>query len=82
MVPPNAKAVEVDPNAGLAGVSKVAAVVAVAGPKLKGAGLELDVAVDGAPLPKLKAFVGAAEEPNVDCAAGASNDGFPNTKVD
>lgn len=83
MVPPKAKPVELAPNAGLAGVPKVVAVVAAAAaPKVKGAGVGLEAGVDDVPLPKVKGFGGAAEDPKVDCAAGASNDGFPNTKLD
>lgn len=84
VVPPKAKPVELVPNAGLAGVPKVVAVVATAAPKLKGAGVGLEAGVDDAPLPKVKGFGGAAEEPKVDCncAAGASKDDFPNAKVD
>lgn len=87
MVP---KAKPVAPKAGLTGVPKLGAAVVVAvlaaAPKLKGAGAEEAVAagVDEAPpVPKVKeAFGGAAEEPKVDCVAGASNAGFPKGKVD
>lgn len=87
MVPPNAKPVELAPNAGLAGVPKVLAVVAAAAPKVNGAGAGagagLEAGVDDAPPPpKVKGFGGAADEPKVDAAAGASNAGFPKVKVD
>lgn len=87
MVPPKAKPVELAPNAGLAGVPKVLAVVAAVAPKVNGAGAGagagLEAGVDDAPLPpKVKGFGGAAEEPKVDGAAGASNADFPKVKVD
>lgn len=83
VVPPKAKPVELAPNVGLAGVPKVVAVVAAFAPKVKGAGAGLEAGVDDAPPPpKVNGFGGAAEEPKVDCAAGASNAGFPKAKVD
>lgn len=83
MVPPKPKPVEPAPNAGLAGVPKVVAVVAAAAPKAKGGGAGWEAGVDEAPpLPKVNGFGGAAEEPKVDCAPAASNDGFPKGKVD
>lgn len=82
-MPPKAKPVALPPNAGLAGVPKVVAVVAAVAPKVKGAGAGLVAGVDDAPpAPKEKGFGGAAEEPKVDCAAGASNADFPNANVD
>lgn len=80
-VPPKAKPVDVAPNAGLAGVPKVVAVEAATVPKLNGAGVGLVAGVDEAPLVNAKGFDGAAEEPKVESAAGASNDDFPNPKV-
>lgn len=83
MVAPNAKPVELAPNAGLAGVPKVLAVVAAAAPNVNGAGAGLEAGVvEAPPPPKVKGFGGAAEEPKVDGAAGASNADFPKAKVD
>lgn len=80
---PKGKPVELAPNAGLAGVAKLDAVVAAAAPKGKGGGAGLAAGVDDAPtLPKVKCFGGAAEELKVGCTAGASNDDFPKVKVD
>lgn len=69
-MPPNAKPVELAPNAGLAVLPKLEVVVTAAVPKAKGAGagagLEAGVA-DAPPTPKVKGFgAGAADEPNVD----------------
>lgn len=88
VVPPKAKPVEVAPNAGLAGVPKVVAVVAPVDPKGKGVGPAVegagfDAGVDDAlPFPKVKGFGAAGAEPKVDCGAGASNAVFPKVNVD
>ncbi len=72
MEPPKAKPVELAPNAGLAGVPKLVAVVTAAAPNGKGGGAGLEAgAADAALPPKVKGFGAAAEEPKVDCAAGA-----------
>lgn len=72
MVPPKAKPAEVAPNAGLAGVAKLVAVVTATVPKGKGGGAGLEAGVDDTPLfPKVNGFGVAAEEPKVDCTAGA-----------
>lgn len=72
-MPPKAKPVELAPKAGLVGVPKLEAVVTAAAPKGKGGGVGFEAGVDDAPLPpKVNGFGGsAAEEPNVDCTAGA-----------
>lgn len=65
-MPPKAKPVVLGPNVGLAGVPKVAAVVAGVVPKVKGAVVGLEAGVDDAPLlPKGNGFGAAAEEPKV-----------------
>lgn len=81
-MPTKAKAVELAPKGGFAGVPKVVAVVAAAAPKGKGAGVGFEGGVDDAPPPKVNGFGVAVEEPKVGCAADASNKGFPNMKVD
>lgn len=82
-MPPKAKPAVLAPNAGLAGVPKVAAVVVGVAPKLKGAGAGLEAGVDDVPLPpKVNGFGAAAVEPKVVCAAGASKDDFPKLQVD
>lgn len=66
-MPPNAKPVELAPNAGLAVLPKLEVVVTAAVPKAKGAGAGLEAGVaDAPPTPKVKGFgAGAADEPNV-----------------
>lgn len=85
--PPKAKPVVLPPNAGLAGVPNVVAVVAGGAPKVKGAGAGAGLgagADDATPLAKLNGFGAAAVEPKVDAGAagGASKDDFPKAKVD
>lgn len=84
--PPKAKPAVPPPNAGLAGVPNVVAVVAAGAPKVKGAGAGLAAGVDdGTLLPKLNGFgaAAAAAEPKfVGAAGGASKDDFPKVKVD
>lgn len=77
VVPAKAKPVELVPKAGLAAVPNVFAVVAAAAPKGKGGGVGLETGAEDAALaPKVNGFGAAAtaapaEEPKVDCAAGA-----------
>lgn len=80
-MPPKVKLPEPVPNAGLAGVPKVDAVVAAV-PKAKGAGFEIGVDDTPAP-PKVNGFGAAAVvEPKVDGAGDTSNNDFPKLKVD
>lgn len=72
---PNAKPVELAPNAGLVGVTKLV-VVAAAAPKVNGDGAELEVAVDDVPPPpNVNGFGGCdAEGPNVVCVVEPNTD--------
>lgn len=62
---------ELPPNAGLAGVPKVEAVVAAAAPKVNGGGVGLEAGADDAPLPpNVNALGGCvAEDPKEGCGA-------------
>lgn len=80
---PNAKPVELAPNANLAGVPNVVAVVVAAPPKVKGAGAgvgEGAAAAAATLAPKPKGFAAAA--PGKVDAAGDSNVDLPKEKVD
>lgn len=66
---PKAKPVELAPNAGFVGVTKLVVVVTAAAPKVNGGGAEFEAVVDDGPLPPNGNGLGGceAEEPNVVC---------------
>lgn len=82
---PNAKPVELAPNAGLVGVTKLVVVVTAAAPKVNGDGAGFEAVVDDAPPPPPPPngkglggcdaegpnVVCVNDEPNTDCVVGA-----------
>lgn len=79
---PNAKPVELAPNAGLVGVTKLVVVVTAAAPKVNGDGAGFEAVVDDVPPPPNGNGLGGCDgeepnvacvndEPNTDCVVGA-----------
>lgn len=72
---------ELAPNAGLVGVTKLVVVVTAAAPKVNGGGAELEAVVDAVPPPPNANGFGGCDagepnvvcvvEPNTDCVVGA-----------